>query len=538
MQHNQFEQIPLILRTLDPDFLKNDWVVNINAVSPVRHFYSIYMGTLAKILSLPIVYFLNFILTAFITASATYILTQKIFGSPLVSIITAASVLYSQKYTLGGNDLIGRDLDPPRFASGLVILGIAYLLKERLIFAAVIFAAATYIHPLIGFEVPFVAYVSIFATRIFGKNASSDKRVRIRRLLKSTIIYFLLSFFAFIKYFISETASMTKNLSNSDLMAIVTKVRLPAHYSPSTWPVSDYLKFLLFMIFCLLFIRLYRKLIPPLVTRFLLFFSIAVILLSVVNFIFSDIIPVYFLAIGQFFRLTVILYWLFAVVIYGGCFYFPAICQKYKSKIYYAIPVLPFLLINSDILAHPGVTYGIYFVMAILLSLTLYKINIQKNNFIFLLLVLFTLSLQYRHYKITFSQTYPLETSETSLALWVKDHTKAESIFLVPPNFYAFKLTSQRAVVADWLSGPLDDKYIIDWFERLRDVSGLITDKYSQISEEKLIQGYNNMDMPRLNYLRGKYNFAFAVIDKNNKLPLPTIYENQRYIIYDTSSIK
>src|SRR3989344_1154634 len=134
--HNQYEQLPIILRYLNPDYLTNDWSTNLNSQFSPRIFFTLYMGVWARFFSLPVIYFIHYLITIACIASATYLFTRRLFNSPVASLLTTVAVLYGQKITLGGNDLVGRDFDPSRPAFSLVILSFVLMFSNRFYISA------------------------------------------------------------------------------------------------------------------------------------------------------------------------------------------------------------------------------------------------------------------------------------------------------------------------------------------------------------------------------------------------------------------
>jgi hypothetical protein len=175
--HNQYEQLPLILRYQNPSYLINDWSLNLNAHFSPRIFFTAYMAILGEIISLPLVYFIHYIISIALITLATFLFSSLFLNSNLISLLTTLVILYGEKITLGGNDLVGRDFDPSRPAFSLAILGFVLLLKNKTSWGALLFALAAYFHPLIGIEAPLIFYLAF----IFVLKKKGDK---LRQVLK------------------------------------------------------------------------------------------------------------------------------------------------------------------------------------------------------------------------------------------------------------------------------------------------------------------------------------------------------------------
>lgn len=532
VQHNQYEQIPLILRFLDKNYLVNDWFVNISSRFSPRFFFILISGNLAKMTSLPIVYLLFFMLTGGLIAFATFNISKKIFKSNISAILTTVTLLYGQKMTLGNNDDVLRDIDPAKFAFGLVFFAYWLLLSEKFLFAAIIFSFSSYIHPLIGFEAPFVFYFSLFLATLYTRSKKSGFKKNLLKIFKSVCLYLLLSSFSLytnIQYIFSESKS---NIPKGELFDILGKVSLPHHYMPSTWPISVYLKFAGFIILYFIFYFIYSKRLNEKIKNSFNFLFLIIFTLCVTGFFFTQILPVYFMMIMQFFRLTNIVFWAGAIIIYGGCFSISQIFRNIPNYIKYSISAIPFIIAGFDriIVFSPG--SFIFLLLTLTISILLTRSKKVSACYLLVFLSVFNFALVYRHYQLSFNLPYPFPTPETDLALWVKARTKEDKIFLVPPGFFRFRLTAQRAIVVDWITGSFSDSGQVDWITRIIRVSGLNDYPLNQITEQKVYEGYNKMDKERVLLLKQQYKFDYLVVEKKNTLPFEEIFQSSYYIIY------
>lgn len=484
------------------------------------------MGLLAQRLSLPTVYYLNYLLVITCVVSATFLLTKKLFRSDFTALMTSLFILFGQSYTLGGNDLVGRDLDPPRMAFSLVILGFSFLLYERWIIGAVFFAASSYIHPLIGFEVPFVFYISLVAATL--------PTHRVMAVGKSSILYLLLSGYSLFTYLQTLLNNKNTNLPSDVLFTILMKIRAPAHYLPSSWDLSIYIKFLLFLTLAAFFYRLFRHKFLSLDNKIIINSVSFILLLAFTGYIFTEIIPVYFLAALQFFRLTVIVYWLMAIFLYGGVLNY-AFTKHFSDKFKLVFLLLIFFIVFPEVITTPGPTHFLYIMLSVILSILLTKLNfnsLKLRNLFIIAVIIMNFSLLYRHYSFRLKELYPFANAQTSLEDWIRSNTPQEAIFLTPPDFYSFRLNANRAAIIDWLVMPFEPKGMIEWAERISNVSGIQNNSYSEITESKANEGYKTLDDNRVKYLQQKYRFDYVVTPKNRTLTLPYLYSNDSYILY------
>lgn len=533
VQHNQYEQIPLILRFLDSFYLKNDWVTNLNSTFSPRYFYTIYMGTFARFLPLYIVYFLNFLITISLVVIATFAVIRKIFKSEFTALVTTIIILYGQKITLGGNDLIGRDLDPPRMAFALVVMGIAWICLKRYELAAFFFAASSYFQPLIGFEVPLVVYTALLFSIIFPNIQQKNYNFRkIFPVSRSFFLYIILIGISAINYLYTFFNQNNSDIAISSLILIVSRIRSPFHYLPSAFPLSDYIGFILLLVFTFIFYRIYRKNIESLNRYMILFTVLIILLLCIISFIFSEIIPYYPVIIMQLFRLTVIIYWLGAIIVFGG--FINLIENKIGLRKWQIIILtsIPFLLSQPNVLLFPTPS-RIFFITGIfiwIMFISFYRNCNIKYYLLFFLIGLF--SLLYRNYPLHITEEYLQSNSQIDIALWAKKNTSPDTVFLAPFDFYSFRLVARRAIIVDWLVLPFENKNILSWMERIKEISGMDNNNVSKISEDLFMEGYNRIDQTRISKLQKKYKFDYIAINKKILLPYPLVYSNKDYALY------
>jgi len=87
---NTAEQLSLIYRMNDSSYLVNDWFVNINDGMNVRFYSSSFILLLNKIVpSLPVLYFLLFLVCCFMISLATYYISNYLFKNKKIALLTS-----------------------------------------------------------------------------------------------------------------------------------------------------------------------------------------------------------------------------------------------------------------------------------------------------------------------------------------------------------------------------------------------------------------------------------------------------------------
>jgi len=113
--------------------------------------------------------------------------------------------------------------------------------------------------------------------------------------------------------------------------------------------------------------------------------------------------------------------------------------------------------------------------------------------------------------------------------------TEMDSLFLIPPYFHGFRMLSERAIVVDAKSTPYVGTELMDWYERINDISGT---KIVNIKDAD--EAYNSIDIERIILIKEKYNIDYFVLELDKMKWVPDIkpfYVNGTYAIFDVKKI-
>lgn len=509
---NQFSQIPIILSFLNPVYLSNDWYVSVSKDFGPRTIFAWYMAQTAKILSLPLTFFFHYLLYIFLVAYSSYRLSCLIFKNKFIALTTTICLFFGTSITLGGNILVTADFSAPQLPLGLILLGIVYLIERKYLSSALLFAIASYLHPLIGFESAILFFTSIFLTLI------SLKKPVIPFIKKALIPYLVTTLPVFVLY---AREALSKNIANIDKVYIHAYMRNPHHYIASTWPISNFIHFFIFLAAFILFLLWSKNRVKPFLLRIFVFSILFILISCLIGFWGTEIVASYPLTALQTFRLTLYLYWLGTVIIIGSLF-----SAYFRSKSKYAFLFLtPIFISNTQIFDLSKKVNLAALVIAFLLVIFFQKM--PRKLFIFFLIIFFSL-FRY-HDKFNFSSYINYPTEDTKIALWVKENTLPYSIFLIPPEFESFRLVAERAIVVDWKAFPFQEKAMSQWAERICDVGNIKSCSYKEVTQEKVIKGYRTLSENDILNLIQKYNFQYIITDLNYP-SFEKIYNNGFFI--------
>ena len=267
---------------------------------------------------------------------------------------------------------------------------------------------------------------------------------------------------------------------------------------------------------------------------------------------FTSVIFVPFISKIFFFRLAPFSTLLAQILFVGGIF--SGTVFKAKNTIIQKLCLITLIFIGSFLILQWYILrYGLFssyslFFTGIMLTLVIVsvenvKIKYIKNNFLnyligFLSIFLLIISLffQFKHFSyVSFFYNNLPTIQERSLYNWVKN-SDPTSKFLIPPGLGNFRLNAERAIIVDWKSTPYLPDELIEWYERIQDVSG----EKNITSYLDVKKGYLNLDLQRLKFLKEKYSITHAVLlESQNSIKhnLPVIFNNEKYHVIDLQSL-
>lgn len=116
---------------------------------------------------------------------------------------------------------------------------------------------------------------------------------------------------------------------------------------------------------------------------------------------------------------------------------------------------------------------------------------------------------------------------------WVRKNTPNSAVFAVPPDWKDFRLMARRSVVVDWSGMPLYAPEVLEWYLRMKDLTGLQT----PVTAEQASEAYRRIDCPRIGMLEQKYGVGYVITDASNILECgDRIYKDDRFSIVNIQS--
>ena len=479
---DQIEQLPIIYRFLDDTYLVNDFFVNTNSSYSPRFYYVIIISFLAKVTSVPFIFFILTFLSNCFLSIVSFKTSKLIFKNNKQALFGAIMVLFATTLTLGSsNQIYNSYLVPSNIAFTLILWGFYYLLKKQLVLSIILCGIVSIFHILIGFEygVLFFSIAILIDLR--------DKEYK-KAILKTPYFLILILFLLFniIPYF-----SQKEKIDDQLFINIVAFFRHPHHYILSyILTLKEIIKVLIFGSISIWLFLNWKKNKSNQIYIFILKTVLLILCFTTfLSWFFVEIIPNRLITTLQLIRLLDLLKWI-GLLFLG-------------SKI---INLLTSLKIQPNISPKIKLIFSFSFCAILLLFST---IDFKKS----------TTKIIFKNY-FEFTE---IETSKKELIEFVKNNTPKDGVFLSPPDFGFLRVRAKRAIVIDFKAFPFQDKSIKEWYLRVKNCYG--------IERNNLNKKYRNLNNKSINKLNKKYSFNYAVLYNDTPTKFPVIYTNKKYKI-------
>ncbi len=479
---DQIEQLPIIYRFIDPNYLTNDFFVNSNAGYSPRYFYANLIAFLSKSINIPALFFIGTLLSNIGISSITFLTANKLFDNKNSGIVAAALVMVIPVINLGSAYyLYQTQFNPTTFAFPLVLWAFYNLIQRRFICTLCITGIISIFHVLIGFEYGIVFLSISLLLDIFNKE-SFKKILQKGGIGVSIILLFLLP--NLIPYFNSNG-----EISSTTFIEIVANFRHPHHYLLSDiLTLKETAKFIIIsFVFILLFSFWKKNTNAKFYTKIIGLLSCILIILSFFNWMFTEVIPSKLITTLQFLRLLDILKWIVILLAANhlvNWFQNRVNLQRLKLIVF----SLLLLFVSSKYLVNQ------------------LRSQPEKNYF-------------------SFSQ---LEKSKKGVSNFIQENTDKNSVFLTPHDFGFIRVHSKRALVVDFKAFPFQNMAMQEWYKRIEACYGL--------DESQFEKNYSQLTDKKIAVLEKTYHFTHVILTIETQTKFPIMYQNEDFKIIDLSS--
>jgi len=465
-ENNQVEQIPIIKRIMDSNYLKNDFFSNASTNYTPRFHYSLLLAFASKVLPMSIAFFYLTFFFNFLIIFISIVFAFKFFKkSILPTILTTMYITVSTKPQFADVvTILSGELTPhlTAFPFGLIFMYLIYVKRYSL--SIIPITIATYLHPTLGIILMLVFVSFLISTR---------PSIGFWFPIKYFLLYMLTNAPIFLPYVFSQ------HISDSTFVYLLAYVRHPHHYIPSMFPAYQYIDLFMFSILLFMANSILSK--SPVISKGLYRFISSFINFSIPflvgGYIFTEVLPWKFYITLQIFRL-------FSFLIFFGNF---------------------FLV---------GAVYAL---------LKKFRVNVFNLLYLVLLFVFLTTSIKLlplRKIDSLCIHEICLNSEEAQIRNFVRSSTEADSIFITPPLYGRFRLYSDRAIVVDFKSFPFYEPAMSQWKDRFDDTYG-ITNSLGWDLLKKAELSFKSITDDQLVGISKKYNTHYALLSKTTQTQLP-----------------
>ena len=581
---NQTEQIPIVMRFLDPSFIQHDFYVNSAAEFGPRYYYVSLLAHVTKLIPLPVVIAgLALIVNMSLCAITIFASRDLLHSDTNASYLAAVLVVSVSSFSLGlVTDIRFVDFQPASLAIPGCLLAIWAGIRGKPVLAALLAGISSLSHPLYGVETGAIAIGTAFLSLVIQHSRPVNLRTLQAVVFRCAAASVLLAVAAFVFWINPQITHAQAPVPDREIIDILAYFRAPHHYIPSQFPISHYIAFTCFLVAYIAALSTwYRdhrdtaRAISVLIPTVIVIFSCAA------GFLLLEVWPTRLGMVAQPFRLLyipkwiglMVLSWLFAgwmvkggwksvygwiASLSGGSAHalmsFLSIAAEKLDRMTRGWakgmlrPLGPMLLLvvavwttasygkpNESVLVAVGIVTG-----SLLLSKR--KRSWKVLSSICLVVVLVVVAGINRSVRfVDWDFLSPRLTWEDhagddiDIARWVRVNTPDAAVFVIPAEMSSFRIVAERAVVVDFKSLPFGDSAMQEWRQRIRDCYGNVDSGGFEARSDMAIN-YRSIDDTALVKIAAKYGARFAVLYVETPTSRPVLFGNSQYKIVQLHS--
>ncbi|MEQ6124570.1 DUF6798 domain-containing protein [Pseudotenacibaculum sp. MALMAid0570] len=519
---DHLEQLPIIYKFYDSNYLVNDFFVTSNSNFSPRYYYANLIAFLASFINIPTLFFFGTLFSNISVSILTFLCGEHLFNSKKSGIIAAAMIMTIPTLYMGSSAVLYASMfTPTTLGFPLLLLSFYFLLKKKIIYSLLITGCISIFHILIGFEFGMLFLITYLLADY------TDKKSWISIVKKAS---FGLIILVFLLPNIVPHFQNNQTIENNLFIEILANFRHPHHYVLSDiLAKKELLRLVIFLITFYFIYRFWRKNSGNSYHKVSISFIILSLFLCILfNWIFVELIPVKLFTSLQLLRLLDIGKWLFILLLANYIF------KEWKRQtIHFSIVILgSIVLVTISSLSLIKMLFiTLIFFAIIYLLFKRKRTALMLFSFIAISLVLITNNLEYdslKNYQKTYFKSAYLTNHQKNISTYIQKNTDSQSIFLVPYNFGFLRTESKRAIVTDFKAFPFQETAMLEWYNRIKNCYGLnkkeFTKRYKEIYDEHILN------------LKELYEFDYAILHKETITKFPVIYSDLEYKIIDLNS--
>lgn len=561
---DQVEQLPQVLRHMDPGYLSDDFFVNSTFNTPARGYYSKIIAFISgSEAHLPYVAFSLVLLSNIAVSLVTYRLSRQLHNdSDMAGVYAAATVMIARTFGFGFNSAIYfRYLVPFTLAFPLTAGATLAFLNRRAVWGTILCMMAIAVHPLSGIELG-ALLLSVFIFSSAYRREPLRAFVPIAPACLAALILFFLTLYG--------NPFASNFLSTSRFIYILAYFRHPHHYLLRAFQLQDVLYACLFLLSLLMAYAYTQR--HQRNNVFVTILLVSLPALSVCGYVFVELLPSRLATTAQMFRLLFYFKWLGLIVIAGNlaasnlgrlskplglaglvhpfsaawtvvfCRMAPHIKnRKLEGAIlaggiailfsFAGVPAITLtrcLLILSVVVLPLLSKRILYRRIVPVVILFLGGLLVTAPHFYYSYKLLYYARLKVEKFRDYFILMPDFDQNGADIARFAKQYTPKDAIFLTPPGWGQFRLLAKRAIVVDFKAFPFTDAGMTEWYMRINNCYGMTASKGFEALKE-MDNAYIAIDDKKINSLKEKYNISIAVLYAKTPTQLKIIYQNSEY---------
>ncbi|SLN75964.1 DUF6798 domain-containing protein [Ruegeria meonggei] len=574
---SQAEQLPIVERLRDPNFLTGDFYVNSAAQFGPRIYYAHVLAWLHDILPLPLITHSLAVLCNFALASVTYYAaTRLLYTNALGGLLAAVFVVTNGSFSLGlAGYLRFESFQPANPAIPLALIGMVLLIKLQPFWALGPLILSALAHPLIGMEIALIAYCAIGLSILLRPPEAGV----LRSFAPAVVSGFLFAIAMYLVWILPMSGTNAIRMSDTEFFETLAQFRSPHHYLGLSFPQLSWMQALAFVGCAGIVLALHQF--RHGFSREVLALSLAaliVLALCAVSLWFVDMMQSRLWVTAQVFRMLMVVKWVgllafgwlvadwidrdrLAGITMAGCLAL-ATADAQPYAIVFALISAGALVLGPRWVSGPVWSVIRWAGLGVLILMSVaaqYRYGLTQQSLRALLaLAALALIAAPRPGKpigaalatllVAVTLTTTALTREKGLwglnalqaqLVWAdltgdnfeisraaSELSPPDAIWLVPPDFESFRIISGRAIVVDHTSIPFDDAAMREWRTRMEAVHGPINSGGFTALREMARNYRNGIDWIAV---AQRYGADYAVLYAETPWPGAVLFENSSF---------
>lgn len=577
---NQQEQLPLILRQLDPGYLPGDFFVSTTLEFGPRFYFVHLVAWLSRVLSLPWVYAALTFLSDLALIAVTLWAARQIVGAGRAgaSIAAILTVAVTSFHLGDATELRYEVFQPASLAIPGMLLAVGLGWQGRPVPAAISAVLASLPHPLYGVQAGAIAMCTAFIALLI-RRADSQKEGRFtlsqlawrRAVVQTAMGTGILGAATLLFWWWPMQSTQAAPLSTNELFDIIARFRSPHHYLPTQFRPQDWVTTALFCFALLIAFEQWSRAAPPRRRLVFLIPTLLVVVGCVAGTLFTEVWPLRAVLTLQPFRLLsivkwtgyLLLGWLFATYwttapsgvtrpivamsLFSPAGTFPVVTAaglsliRFQTWIPRRLDARWFVAALTAGAVALWLTFGsvdertrLTAATALLVVLSHSSRAVRTAGIVATLALVVAIARNRPDAPAAHSPLRPIfslgdmQDVDARMARTIATYTPSNAMLIVPPNFGVLRFVGQRALVVDFKAIPLVDGPMREWRERIRQVYGDV-EGGGVVASRRLEDAYRGVTDAHLQELASRFGATHAVLFAETPTGLPQLVVDHPY---------